>query len=58
MEKSLLPVESISDTGMSPSSMNIATNMSSATVCRVRLFFLLIPFLKEYPVSPSTESLG
>jgi hypothetical protein len=27
-------------------------------VCRVRLFFLLIPFLKEYPVSPSTESLG
>ncbi|XP_076795154.1 uncharacterized protein LOC143433733 [Arvicanthis niloticus] len=56
MENFLALMNSISDSWMSPSSMDIATDMSIAIMCGVGLFFLLLPFLKEYPVSPPPES--
>ncbi|GAB1298174.1 hypothetical protein APTSU1_001341000 [Apodemus speciosus] len=41
---------------MSPSSMDIAMDMSIAIMSGMGLFFLLLPFLKECPVSPPPES--
>ncbi|XP_055466036.1 spermatogenesis-associated protein 31E1-like [Psammomys obesus] len=52
MEKSLLPLKSISDSRMSLSSMFVPTDMTFAIMCGVGLFILLIPFLKTYPESP------
>ncbi|GAB1298168.1 Predicted gene, 30302 [Apodemus speciosus] len=55
MEKLLLPMESINNMWMSPNSMYIAMDISFGIICGVGLFFLLIPFLKKYPVSPPPE---
>ncbi|XP_031220249.1 spermatogenesis-associated protein 31A1-like isoform X2 [Mastomys coucha] len=41
---------------MSPSTMEVAMDVSIAFMCGAGLFFLLLPFLKEYPVSPLPES--
>lgn len=56
MEKSLLPLKSISDPRMSLSSMFIPIDMTFAIMCGVGLFILLIPFLKTYPESPPPGS--
>ena len=49
-------MNSIIDPWMSNSSMDIAMDMTIGFMCGVGLFFLLIPFLKEYPVSPASEN--
>nr|XP_034365777.1 spermatogenesis-associated protein 31A6-like [Arvicanthis niloticus] len=49
-------MNSISDSWMSPSSMDIAMDLSLAFMCGTGLFFLLLPFLKKYPVSSPPES--
>ncbi|XP_034365592.1 uncharacterized protein LOC117713500 [Arvicanthis niloticus] len=56
MENFLALMNSISDSWMSPSSMDIAMDMTIAIMCGVGLFFLLLPFLKKCPVSPPPES--
>ncbi|GAB1298171.1 Gene model 904, (NCBI) [Apodemus speciosus] len=56
MEKFLALIKSISDSWMSPSSVVIAMDMTIAFLCGAGLFFLLLPFLKELPVSPPPES--
>ncbi|KAL1784684.1 hypothetical protein HispidOSU_017653 [Sigmodon hispidus] len=52
MESYLLQLKSIRDSWMSPSSIFMAIDMMFGVMCGVGLFFLLIPFLKKYPVSP------
>ncbi|XP_032755390.1 uncharacterized protein LOC116898118 [Rattus rattus] len=49
-------MNSISDFWMSSSSMSTAMDMIFAIACGVGFFFLLIPFLKEYPGSPPPGS--
>ncbi|XP_021036073.1 uncharacterized protein LOC110308073 [Mus caroli] len=49
-------METISNIWVSPSSMHIAIEMTFGIICGVGLFFLLIPFLKKYPVSPPPEN--
>jgi hypothetical protein len=56
MENFLSLMNSIIDSWMSNSSMDIAMDMNIGFMCGVGLFFLLIPFLKEYPVSPASEN--
>ncbi|XP_032755388.1 spermatogenesis-associated protein 31A6-like [Rattus rattus] len=56
METFLLLMNSISDFWMSSSSMSTAMDIIFAILCGVGLFFLLIPFLKEYPGSPPPGS--
>ncbi|XP_051050505.1 spermatogenesis-associated protein 31A6 [Phodopus roborovskii] len=56
METSLLQLMSISDSWMSPSSIFIPMDVIFGVLCGVGLFFLLIPFLKTYPVSPPPGS--
>ncbi|EDL01043.1 mCG128619 [Mus musculus] len=56
MENFLSLMNSIIDSWMSNSSMDIAMDMTIGFMCGVGLFFLLIPFLKEYPVSPASEN--
>ncbi|NP_001028942.1 uncharacterized protein LOC380845 [Mus musculus] len=56
MENFLSLMNSIIDPWMSNSSMDIAMDMTIGFMCGVGLFFLLIPFLKEYPVSPASEN--
>lgn len=56
IEKSLLYMETISNIWVSLSSMHIALDMTFGIICGVGLFFLLIPFLKKYPVSPPPKS--
>ncbi|XP_028618922.1 uncharacterized protein LOC114617503 [Grammomys surdaster] len=56
MESFLTLMNRVSDSWMSPSSMDIAMDMTIAIMCGVGLFFLLLPFLKEYPVSSPPEN--
>lgn len=56
METFLVLMKSIIDSWMSPSTTDIAMDMSIAIMCGAGLFFLLLPFLKEYPVSPASGS--
>ncbi|XP_036044821.1 spermatogenesis-associated protein 31E1 [Onychomys torridus] len=51
MEGFLLQLKSLSDSWMSLSSIFIAMDVIFGIMCGVGLFFLLIPFLKTYPVS-------
>ncbi|XP_063132948.1 uncharacterized protein LOC134482685 [Rattus norvegicus] len=56
MEGFLLLMNSVMDSWMSPSTMDIAMDMSFGIVCGMGLFFILLPFLKKYPLSPPPES--
>lgn len=56
MENFLVLMNSVIDSWMSPNPMAIAMDMSLGIMCGVGLFLLLIPFLKEYPVSPASGS--
>nr|XP_042134408.1 spermatogenesis-associated protein 31E1-like [Peromyscus maniculatus bairdii] len=56
MESSVLQLKSLSDSWMSLSSIFIEMDVIFGVMCGVGLFFLLIPFLKTYPVSPPPES--
>ncbi|XP_052584365.1 spermatogenesis-associated protein 31-like [Peromyscus californicus insignis] len=56
MESSVLQLKSLSDSWMSLSSIFIAMDVIFGIMCGVGLFFLLIPFLKTYPVSPPPGS--
>ncbi|XP_028623022.1 LOW QUALITY PROTEIN: spermatogenesis-associated protein 31A6-like [Grammomys surdaster] len=55
MESILLLVNSINDLWKFPSSMSMIVDMSFAFLCGVGLFYLLIPFSKDYPESPPSE---
>ena len=52
MENFLPLINSIRDSWMSPSSVFIAMDMTTAFMCGAGLFFLLLPFLKDCSVSP------
>ena len=56
MEKFLALMKSMRDSWMSPSSVVIAMDITIAFLCGAGLFFLLLLFLKELPVSPPPES--
>lgn len=56
MESSVLQLKSLSDSWMILSSIFIEMDVIFGVMCGVGLFFLLIPFLKTYPVSPPPES--
>ncbi|XP_052013603.1 spermatogenesis-associated protein 31E1-like [Apodemus sylvaticus] len=56
MENLLVLMKSVIDSWMSPSTMAIVMDMSIGIMCGAGLFLLLIPFLKEYPVSPASGS--
>uniref|UniRef100_A0A8C8UEY8 SPATA31 domain-containing protein n=1 Tax=Peromyscus maniculatus bairdii TaxID=230844 RepID=A0A8C8UEY8_PERMB len=56
MESSVLQLKSLSDSWMILSSIFIEMDVIFGVMCGVGLFFLLIPFLKIYPVSPPPES--
>ena len=52
MENIFLLMNSIIHLWKIPCSMSIVVDISFAIMCGVGLFYLLIPFLKEYPESP------
>ena len=52
MENFLALINSIRDSWMSPSSVFIAMDMTTAFMCGAGFFFLLLPFLKDCLVSP------
>nr|BAE21538.1 unnamed protein product [Mus musculus] len=52
MENIFLLMKSIIHLWKIPCSMSIVVDISFAIMCGVGLFYLLIPFLKEYPESP------
>lgn len=52
MENIFLLMNSIIHLWKIPCSMSIVVDISFAITCGVGLFYLLIPFLKEYPESP------
>ena len=52
MENFFLLMNSVLNLGTIPSSMSTVVDMSFAIMCGVGLFYLLIPFLKEYPELP------
>ncbi|XP_017456254.2 uncharacterized protein LOC689526 [Rattus norvegicus] len=54
MESFLLLMNSAIESWMNTSTMDIATDLSIAILCGVGLFFLLIPFLKDCPLSPAS----
>ena len=54
MENFLVLMNSVIDSWMSSSTMAIAMDVSIGIICGAGLFLLLIPFLKEYPVSPAS----
>ncbi|XP_052047828.1 uncharacterized protein LOC127691980 [Apodemus sylvaticus] len=56
MEIFFLLMNSIIDLWKIPSSMSLVVDMGFAIMCGVGLFYLLIPFLKEYPESPPPGS--
>ncbi|XP_052047765.1 uncharacterized protein LOC127691875 [Apodemus sylvaticus] len=56
MENFLLLMNSFIDLWKIPSSMSTLLDMSFAVMCGVGLFYLLIPFLNEYPDSPPPGS--
>jgi hypothetical protein len=55
MGKFLALMNSIIDSWMGPSSMDIAMDIGIAFMCGAGLFFLLQRFLKDCPVSPPPE---
>jgi hypothetical protein len=49
-------MNSIIDLWRIPSSMSMVLDMTFAIILGVGIFYLLIPFLKEYPESPPSGS--
>lgn len=54
MERFLNLMKGILYSWMSPNSVNTAMDLSIAILCGVGLFFLLITFLKDCPLSPAS----